>query len=132
MTKSHFQLLVVDDNPLNRKLMRALVNPLDCSVLEAETAADALQLIATLRPDVIITDLYLPDTSGDELVRAIRESCTTGGSFILATSASLLERDREVCLAAGSDAFLRKPIEQARLLALIQAYLADSAVPPPS
>ncbi len=132
MTNPHFQLLVVDDNPLNRKLMRALVNPLDCSILEAETAADALQLIATRHPDVIITDLYLPDTSGDELVRAIRESCVTCGAFILTTSASLLERDREMCLAAGSDAFLRKPIEQARLLALIQGYLADSAVSPPS
>jgi CheY-like chemotaxis protein len=118
------QILVVEDEPVNRALLRAVLGtaarlgPIELT--EAATVAEGRARIGEARPDVVILDVRLPDGNGLDLARELDASGATPRPKIVVMSASVLPRDREVALAAGSDAFLGKPFMPRDLIGLLE------------
>lgn len=116
-------VLLVDDKPQNRMLLTNLLHPLGFEILEAENGAEGLNKAKHHCPDLIITDLVMPILDGFEMMRQIRRTPQLEGVTIIASSASVFERDRHFSTTAGSDDFLPRPIEFDRLLVMLKRYL---------
>ncbi len=117
------RVLEVDDKADNRLFVRRLLEPLGFAVREAETGAEALALWADWRPHLILMDVMMPVLRGDEAIRRIRALPGGRETRIVVLSASSFEEDREAVLTSGADAFLRKPVTDDELLAVIGQQL---------
>lgn len=106
-------ILVVDDMPDTRRLMRRVLERAGLAVLEAENGTDGLAAIRSVRPAAVVLDLRMPGLSGFEVARAVRADPDPGvaGTPLLACSASVQAEVRREALAAGCDAFEGKPID---------------------
>ncbi|MES2694709.1 MAG: response regulator, partial [Verrucomicrobiota bacterium] len=111
------RLLIVDDVPVNRHVLRDLLTPLGFAITEAAGGLEALALVPELRPDLIFLDLRMPGIDGLELARRLRERPGGPALKLFAMSASVLSFNREKAFAAGCDDFLPKPFREEDLLA---------------
>jgi signal transduction histidine kinase len=116
------KVLVVDDQAQNRDLLRDLLTPLGFEIREAADGQQALELTGDIKPDLILTDLVMPVMDGFQAVKAIR--LFDRELPIIAISASVFEAEQLYSLKIGCNAFLSKPIEVQKLLALIEKHLA--------
>ncbi len=113
-------ILVVDDEPQLRRAMKASLTDLGYSVIEAKTGEDALELLRTESPDLVLLDLNMPGIGGLETCRAIRE---TSEVPIIVLSVRNTERDKVQVLDAGADDYVTKPFGIQELLARIRAAM---------
>jgi two-component system KDP operon response regulator KdpE len=113
-------ILVVDDEPQIRRAMKATLSDLGYSVLEARTGEEALELLRSESPDLILLDLNMPGIGGLETCRAIRETSETP---IIILSVRNTERDKVQVLDAGADDYVTKPFGIQELLARIRAAM---------
>lgn len=104
------RILVVDDNDLNLKLMTYLLATQDCDVHTATDAAQARRMLGTVRPDLMLLDLQLPDMDGLQLARILREDPSNASLTIVAVTAYAMKGDEERARAAGVDEYVTKPI----------------------
>jgi two-component system cell cycle response regulator DivK len=104
-------VLVVEDNRLNLKLVRDVLQATGFTVLEAGTARDGIALARARRPDVIMMDIRLPDIDGVRALGYLRELEETRDIPVAAVTANAMKGDRERLLAAGFDAYMDKPID---------------------
>jgi PAS domain S-box-containing protein len=127
MSQRSATVLVIEDNPVTRKLVRATLDSEGYLVVEAADGDAARGALARALPDLVLLDLVLPDVSGFQLLREIRE--IPGGTAIpVLAFTGLLPRDDEArAAAAGFTEFLVKPVEPSRLIATIRAYLRAPA-----
>lgn len=117
------RVLVVDDERPIRRLLRLSLGNI-YTVFEAETGAEALQMVVVNRPDLVILDLGLPDMSGLEVVRLLREWTLVP---VIVVSVRDREEDKVAALDAGADDYLTKPFYAAELMARIRAALRHCA-----
>jgi DNA-binding response OmpR family regulator len=113
-------ILVVDDERKIRDLVSSYLAAEGYSVLTADTGQGALELALRARPDVIVLDLMLPDLSGEEVTRSLREASDVP---ILMLTAKAAEDDRVAGLRLGADDYLVKPFSPRELAARIEAIL---------
>ncbi|WEK57416.1 MAG: response regulator [Candidatus Brevundimonas phytovorans] len=118
--------LIVDDHPVNRQMLRLLIEAAGCEAVEAVDGQQALDLVEDGAFDLILMDVRMPRLDGLEATRRIRAlaspACDTP---ILAVTADAMPEDAARCLAAGMDAHLAKPITHERLYAAVdQAFRA--------
>jgi|SRR5450432_2459863 len=116
-------VLIVDDNPLNLKLVRVL---LVSEGYEARTACDAEEALAVMRnfrPRLILMDIQLPGMDGLALTRQLKADPTTRDIFVVALTAYAMKGDSERVLAAGCDGYIAKPIDTRALAARIGEFL---------
>jgi two-component system cell cycle response regulator DivK len=104
------RVLVVEDNELNRKLVRDVLRHAGFDVLEARTGEDGVALAATGDPDVVLMDLQLPGIDGVEALRRIRSSEEVRRVPVIAVTAYAMSGDHERALRAGFDDYVTKPI----------------------
>lgn len=124
---SDLTVLVVDDEPKIRAVVRDALAEEHARVLEAGTAAAGLAAAARERPDVIILDLGLPDADGTEVCRQLRAWSTAP---IVVLSARHLETEKVRALDAGADDYLTKPFGTVELRARIRAQLRRARMAP--
>ncbi len=121
-TVSH--ILVVDDDSINRKLIQRMLEKLGDEVVLAASGAQALPAIKESAFDLILMDIQMPGMNGLETTRRIRDWESTQGVLhrtpIFALTANTGEKDRALCLEAGMDNFLCKPIRMADLEELVE------------
>jgi adenylate cyclase len=117
------RILVVDDTPENVLLLSAVLGNQGYKVVTASSGAEALQLIATEPPDLVLLDVVMPQMSGYEVCRKIREDPATGVLPVVMVTALDPAQERIKGLDAGADDFLTKPINQAELLARVRSLL---------
>lgn len=117
---NEIRILVIDDEPAIRKLLRVCLEPDGYHVSDAPTANDGLREAISFKPEVIILDLGLPDMSGDEFVRRIREWSSTP---IIVLTVRDSDADKVAVLDAGADDYLTKPFSAAELLARVRVAL---------
>jgi two-component system, OmpR family, response regulator len=110
-------LVVEDDNALREFLCTALADEFDVS--GAMTGDEAIDLVRTLRPDVVVLDVMLPGRSGLEVVRQIREDETLKDTPVLVMTA-FSEIEPEDAIAAGANRFLSKPFDIEELTAAVK------------
>lgn len=104
-------ILYVEDNPDNRMLVRRILLSEDYTVHEASSATEALEKLKTLRPDLILMDINMPEMDGYTLTAKIRELPRMGAIPIIALTANVMRGDREKSLEAGCDGYIQKPID---------------------
>ncbi|MEO8256130.1 MAG: CHASE domain-containing protein [Acidobacteriota bacterium] len=105
----HVRALVVDDEPGNRNVLSAMLRMAGCDSTMAENGWQAIQAVRELRPDIVFMDMRLPGLDGIQATRLILNDPGAAPVRIVATSASVLDNERERSLAAGCDDFLSKP-----------------------
>ncbi|MCB9496401.1 MAG: response regulator [Fibrobacteria bacterium] len=116
------RILVVEDNQVNRQVMRGLLGRLGCLCVEAENGREAVDLLKDDVFDVVFMDVHMPVLDGLEATRELRRAQYRGGIVALTASASTEERDR--CLDSGMDAFLSKPVRKSELRDMVRRFLA--------
>lgn len=120
---SRRKILIVDDREENRLVLRSLLEPIGFEIFEAETGRAGLNEALRIHPDLLITDLMMPEMQGDELLIQIRKMSEFQDLRAIMSSASVFEEDRQISIDAGADAFLPKPIEAYVLFDLLQQLL---------
>ena len=116
------QILVVEDNERNMKLVRELLEATGYRVIEAATGSQALDLARERRPDLVLMDIRLPDIDGVEALSRLRADDRTASIPVLAVTAQAMQGDRERCLAAGFDGYLSKPVDVAELIQAVREH----------
>lgn len=120
MTQAQHQVLVVEDEPDIRGILRTLLRTAGYRVAEAETAARAVVEARSHKPDLLLVDLGLPDADGLKVVRAVREWSPVP---IVVLSARTMEAQKIEALDAGADDYVTKPFSAPELLARVRAAL---------
>ena len=120
------RLLLVEDNDVNQLVAQKMLEKLGYSVTIAVDGVDALTALSRSRYDLVLMDLQMPRMSGLEATRVIRSGggdVLDPGVPIVAMTASAMKGDREQCIAAGMDDHVAKPVDMARLAAVVEAQL---------
>jgi two-component system, cell cycle response regulator DivK len=104
------RVLIVEDNPLNLKLVRDVLLMAGFEVIEARTGEDGVARAQDSHPDVILMDLQLPGVDGTQAMRTIKASPRGSGIPIVALTAFAMSEDRDRALRNGFDGYLSKPI----------------------
>ena len=116
-------ILIVDDNPVNLKLVRILLVGEGYEVRTAADAEEALQVLKESTPRLILMDVQLPGIDGLELTRRLKTDPATRDIKILGLTAYAMKGDEEKILAAGCDGYIAKPIDTRALPRVIGHYL---------
>jgi CheY-like chemotaxis protein len=110
------KVLVAEDNPVNRELLRELLENRGHAVVEACDGQEALRMVEETQPDILLLDIGMPVLDGYAVARRIRENPALAPLPILAITAYAMQGDREKILHSGFDGYLSKPVS-ARALA---------------
>lgn len=116
-------ILIVDDNATNLKLARVLLAGEGYEVRTAVDAAEALTVLESFRPRLILMDLQMPGMDGLELTRHLKADPAMRGVIVLALTAYAMRGDEERARAAGCDGYLTKPIDTRTFPRVIAAHL---------
>jgi CheY-like chemotaxis protein len=117
-------ILIVDDNAQNLKLARVVLSVEGYDIRTAGDAEEAVRILATFTPRLILMDLQLPGMDGLELTRQLRADPARDGIRIIALTAYAMKGDEAKALAAGCDSYITKPIDTDKLLAVVAECLA--------
>ena len=118
-------ILIVEDQPLNRKLLRDVLQAKGYRTLEVETGEEGGRLAKEQHPQLILMDIQLPGISGIEALKRLREDPATRATPIVAVTASAMEQNKKVILAAGFDGYQSKPIKVAEFLEAVRDKLDE-------
>ena len=118
-------ILIVDDNTQNLKLARVVLANEGFDVYTASNAEDALHLLRTITPRLILMDIQLPGMDGLELTRRLKADPATRAVRVIALTAYAMKGDDEKAFAAGCDGYITKPIDVERLPVVVSSYLAE-------
>ena len=116
------KVAVVEDNPDNRLLVRAILEDV-YEIVEYETGRQALEGIPQHRPDVVILDISLPEMDGTEVLARLRAGQATRHLPVIALTAHAMNGDREKYMKLGFDNYLTKPVDEKILCQAIAAIL---------
>jgi two-component system, cell cycle response regulator DivK len=117
------RILVVEDQPDNRQIIRDMLAPTDYEITEVENGEEALAAIAKQRPDLILMDIQLPIMDGYTATRKIKADPDLRSIPIIAVSYAL-SGEEKTARAAGCDDYVPKPFSPRQLLAKIRQYLS--------
>ena len=117
------RVLVVEDNPKNRKLVRDVLTHYGFEVVEATTGEEGVRLASEFAPDLVLMDLQLPGIDGTEALRRIRDSESTRSVPVVAVTAFAMDDDRERALASGFDGYVEKPLSMRALPQQVEEFL---------
>jgi two-component system cell cycle response regulator DivK len=122
-------VLIVDDNASNVKLIEVTLDPSLFQVKSAKDAEEAIKILETFEPRVILMDLQLPGMDGLELTRLLKRDPARRNIVILALTAYAMKGDEEKAIAAGCDGYITKPIDTRTLPKLIVEHIERNASP---
>ena len=118
------RILVVEDNPLNLKLLIDLLGAHGYETLATGDGLEAIHLAREHHPDLILMDLQLPDVSGLEVTRWLKEDDRTKGIPIIAVTAFAMSGDERRALGSGCDGYVAKPIMVRDFLKMVADFLS--------
>jgi two-component system cell cycle response regulator DivK len=118
------RILVVEDNPLNLKLVRDVLQVAGYDIIEAHTGEEGLRVAQEDPPDLVLMDLQLPGIDGTETLHRLRQDGLGLDVPVVAVTAFAMAEDRERAALAGFDGYVEKPISVRALPGQIEAFLA--------
>lgn len=116
-------ILIVDDSSFQRRVIRSLLHEAGHETEEAENGRTGLEKAAARQPDIILTDLLMPELGGLELLEALSEQDVAVPVIII--TANIQKSVRRRCLELGAAAVVNKPVRQQELLPAIEKALGD-------
>ena len=123
------QVLVVEDNEKNMKLLRDVLTSQGYRMLEATSGEDAVQLALSASPALVLMDVQLPGIDGVEALARLRGDERTASILVVALTAQAMEGDRERFLNAGFDGYISKPVNIVELLGAVREYCGRGGQP---
>lgn len=125
------RILLTDDNPVNRQVVRLFLQPQGATIVEATNGAEALQALESQTFDLALMDVHMPVMDGVEAIERIRTSARDWRSIpVIALTADAMTGDRERLIARGMSDYVSKPIAQAELLSAVSRALGGAASSP--
>jgi CheY-like chemotaxis protein len=121
------RILVVEDNPLNLKLVRDVLQFAGYLVVAAQSGEEGLRVVQTDPPDLVLMDLQLPGMDGIETLHRLRQGGLGRGVPVVAVTAFAMAEDRQRVSLAGFDGFVEKPISVRELPGQVEAFLAGAS-----
>ncbi len=119
-SQSVAHVLLVEDNPVNRKVTNQMLTSLGCVVNLAENGKEAIELMAVQPADLVIMDMQMPEMDGLEATRRLRQDQRTKDVPIIAMTAHSRPQDKEACMQAGMNDFVTKPITRKQALTMLK------------
>jgi two-component system cell cycle response regulator DivK len=119
-------VLVVEDNDLNMKLFHDLLEASGYNILMTRNGLEAIDIAREHRPDLILMDIQLPEVSGLEVTKWIKEDDDLRSIPVIAVTAFAMKGDEERIRQGGCEAYLSKPISVATFLSTVKSYLGDA------
>jgi CheY-like chemotaxis protein len=131
---SGVRVLIVDDEPDARDVLRRIVERAKATIQTAATVAEAREIIARNPPDLVVSDIAMPDEDGFAMIEHLRTAPPEigGGTPAIALTAYAREEDRQRTLQAGFAAHVAKPVEPAELIEVIAKVAARNSHPAPA
>jgi CheY-like chemotaxis protein len=120
------KVLIAEDNPVNRELLRELLEARSYDVFEACDGKEALRLSKEIHPDIVLLDIGMPVLDGFSFMRGIRQDASLSGLRVLAVTAYAMHGDREAILSSGFDGYISKPIQADALFEQVDRILNRS------
>jgi CheY-like chemotaxis protein len=121
------RILIADDNPTGRELVRAILESDGYEVHEAVDGLHAVAQARDVRPHLVILDLHMPGLDGFGVVAVLRQDASFAATPIMALTASAMMGDRERALASGFTGYVTKPIRMADLRAEVERLLESES-----
>jgi putative two-component system response regulator len=118
------KVLIVDDHEHLRRILASILRSCDYEILQAATAAQAIESALFNKPDLILMDIQLPDFSGLEAARLIRENPACAHIPIVGCTAVFGPEMRPQALASGMVEYLQKPVSSALLITTVEKFIA--------
>ena len=119
-------ILYIEDNELNRKIVRVLLKSTSYTMIEAYDGEAGVEKALTERPHLILMDIQLPKISGIEAIRRLRAESATANTPIIAITSFALSGDEQKAKEAGATAYMAKPYSPRDLLALIRKIVPEA------
>jgi two-component system cell cycle response regulator DivK len=119
-------ILYIEDNHLNMRLVRKMLQSLGFTMIEAMTGMVGLDMAAEHLPDLILVDINLPDIDGLKVVVRLKSNPALAHIPAVALTANAMHGDRERCLAGGFDGYIAKPISRMELKNVLTHFLGEA------
>ena len=119
------RVMIVEDNELNMKLFNDLLEAQNYETIQTSNGLKALDLAREHRPDLILMDIQLPEISGLEVTKWIKEDETLARIPVIAVTAFAMKGDEERIRQGGCEAYISKPISVLKFLETVKSYLGD-------
>lgn len=119
------KILIVEDNPINMRLLCDILAQTEYSILKAETAEDAIPMAIREKPELILMDIQLPKMDGITAVKKLKEGGYLGSTKVIALTAYAMEGDRERFEADGFDSYIPKPFHINEILNTVNEALSN-------
>lgn len=116
-------VLIVEDNDLNMKLFSDLLEAHGYATLKTASGVEAMEIARTNRPDLILMDIQLPEVSGLEVTKWLKQDAELKAIPVIAVTAFAMKGDEERIREGGCEAYLSKPISVAKFLETVRNYL---------
>jgi CheY-like chemotaxis protein len=118
-------VLIAEDNPTNRELLRELLEIRGYTVAEACNGKEALAMVEAALPDILLLDIGMPVLDGFGVVRKLRENPRLSSLPVVAVTAYAMQGDREKIMSSGFDGYLSKPVNSSSLVHELDRLLAN-------
>jgi two-component system, cell cycle response regulator DivK len=119
------KVLIVEDNELNMKLFHDLLEANGYDIVETRSGIDVMNLARNHRPDLILMDIQLPEVSGLEVTRWLKDDDELKSIPVVAITAFAMKGDEERIRQGGCEAYLSKPISVAKFLETVRGFLGN-------
>ena len=119
-------VLIVEDNELNMKLFNDLLEAHGYATLKTADGIEAIELARTHRPDLILMDIQLPEVSGLEVTKWIKEDDELKGIPVIAVTAFAMKGDEERIREGGCEAYISKPISVSMFLDTVRQFIGEA------
>ncbi len=120
------RVMIVEDNELNMKLFKDLIEASGYETIRTRNGLEALDLARLHRPDLILMDIQLPEVSGLEVTKWIKDDDKLHRIPIIAVTAFAMKGDEERIRQGGCEAYISKPISVSKFVETIKSYLGDA------
>lgn len=120
-------VLVVEDNPLNMKLIRSLLQLGDFDMIEAPDAESGIELAKKIKPDLILMDIQLPGMDGLSATQLIKNDPSLNKVPIVAITSYAMHGDEQKAKSAGCSGYIAKPIDTRSFLDTINEYMISAS-----
>ena len=120
------RILIVEDNPLNMKLLRDVLDAHGYETIATGEGGAALTLAREHQPDLILMDLQLPDISGFDAVRQLKDHASTRAIPVVAVTAFAMAGDERKALTSGCDGYVAKPISLRKFIEMVEHFIGSA------
>jgi two-component system cell cycle response regulator DivK len=118
-------ILIVEDNELNMKLFRDLLEAHGYATVETRDGREALDLVRKHKPNLVIMDIQLPEISGLEITKQIKADPALKGIPIVAVTAFAMKGDEDWVIQGGCDGYIAKPISVVSFIQTVKKFLGE-------